>query len=250
MTKDSGLGDQLYINGVDIGGNINALTRIGGGPNLLPGTDITQSAMERIAAQIDAGLEFVTYHDGSAGTTHAAFSALPRTDIVLSYGHGTTLGNAAASMVGKQVAYDPQRAQDGGLLFSVQAQANGFGLTWGVQLTAGKRTDGTATNGSSVNLGSVSPGAFGLVMYWQLFAFSGTSVTIKIQSSSDDGAGDAYSDITGATSGALTAVGSGRAATAAIGIEQYLRVVTTGTFTNVIFFVQATRYDTSTGILT
>jgi hypothetical protein len=245
MGKDSGLGDQFYINGVDIGGTINAISRIGGGPNLLPGTDITQSAMARIAAQLDGGMEFVTYHDGSAGTSHVALNQQPRTDVILTYGHGTTLGNAAASMVGKQVSYDPQRTQDGGLLFNVSALANASGLVWGQQLTAGKRTDGSATNGASVDLGSVSPGAFGLVMYVHLFAFAGTSVTIKIQESSDDAVGDPYADVVGATSGALTAVGAVRVLTGAINVERYLRVVTTGTFTNAVFLVQATRFDTS-----
>lgn len=245
MGKEGGLGDQLYIDGVDVGGTINSLTRIGGGNSPLGGTDITMNAMARIAGQRDGGIGFTAFHDGQLGGTHVKLSALPRTDTIITYGHGTTLGNAAASCVAKQVNYDGSRGQDGELLFTIDAQANSYGLMWGNQLTAGKRTDGSATNGSSFDLGSASPGAFGLVMFVHLFAFTGTSVTIKVQESSDDGGGDAFADVVGATSGALTAVGALRVATGSINVERYLRVVTTGTFSNAQFLVMAARFDTA-----
>src|SRR5689334_14428698 len=244
MTKDTGLGDQFYIHGYDIGGDIQSLQRIGGGQTPLDLTDITQSAYERSGGQLTGGIQFNSFHDVATDKAHARLSTLPRTDVIASWGHGTTLGNAAASVVAKQVNYDPNRGQNGELLFGVDVESNAYGLTFGKMLTAGKRTDTTGTNGTSVNLGSGTPGAFGLVMYVHLFAFTGTSVTIKIQSSSDNGAGDAFADVTGATSGALTAVGAVRVQTGAIDIEQYLRVVTTGTFSNAVFWVQATRFDT------
>lgn len=246
MAKDTGLGDQFYIGGYDIGGDIQSLSKIGGGPNNpILMTDITQSAVERAGGQLDGGMDFVSYHNTAANRAHARLSTLPTTDVLASWGHGTTLGNASASLVAKQVNYDPNRAQNGELLFNVQTLANAYGLTFGQMLTAGKRTDGSATNGSSVDLGSASPGAFGLVMFVHVFAFTGTSVTIKIQESSDNGAGDAFADVVGATTGAQTAITALRVQTGAINVERYLRVVTTGTFSNAIFWVQATRFDTS-----
>lgn len=249
MAKETGLGDQFYIGGYDIGGDIQSLARIGGGPALLDSTDITQSAMDRLGAELDGGMEFTSYHNVASGRAHERLSALPRTNTIVTYGHGTTLGNAAASMVAKQVNYDPTRAQDGSLLFNVQALANGYGLTWGKQLTAGKRTDTTATNGTGVDNStdgaSGSPGAYGLVMFVHLFAFTGTSVTIKLQESSDNGVGDSFADVTGATTGALSSVGAVRVQTGLINVERYLRVVTTGTFSNAVFLVQATRFDTA-----
>lgn len=238
------MGDQLYVDGIDLGGDINEIKRIGGGNTPIFVTDITQSAHSRLGGKRDGGLDMTCYFDPAAGASHAKFSALPTADVIVTYGHGTTLGNAAASCVAKQIGYDGNRGEDGSYLLSVSAQANGYGLEWGLQLTAGKRTDGSATNGSSVDLGSVSPGAFGLQMWVHLFAFSGTSVTVKIQESSDDGSGDAFADVVGATTGALSAVGAVRVATAAINVERYLRVVTTGTFSNAVFLVQAVRNQT------
>lgn len=245
MTKDTGLGDQFYIGGYDIGGDIQSLQRIGGGPNNpIDMTDITQSAHERAGGQLTGGMQLTAFHDVATGKVHERLSTLPRTDTIVSWGHGTTIGNVAASTVGKQLNYDPNRGQNGELLFSADVESNAYGLTFGNMLTAGKRTDTTATNGTSWDQGSVSPGAFGLVMFVHLFAFTGTSVTIKIQESSDNGAGDAFADVVGATSGALTTVGALRVQTGAINVERYLRVVTTGTFSNAVFWVQATRFDT------
>lgn len=245
MAKEGGLGDQCYVDGVDIGADIQSLSRIGGGPALLPATDITLSGQARMAGQLDGSMELTSYFNPTAAATHATLSTLPTTDRIVTWAHGTTQGNEAASLIGKQINYDPSRAQDGGLLVNITAQANKYGLLFGKQLTAGKRTDGSATNGTSFDLGSATPGAFGLVMYVHLFAFSGTSVTIKIQESSDNAVGDAFADVVGATSGALTAIGAVRVQTGSINVERYLRVVTTGTFTNAVFFVQATRFDTA-----
>lgn len=245
MAKDSGLGDQFYVDGYDIGADIQSLSRIGGGNTPIRMTDITESAEERLGGQLSGGMDFVAYNNTAANRAHARLSTLPRTDVIASWGHGTTLGNASASLVAKQLNYDPDRSQPGELLFSVQTLSNAYGLTFGNMLTAGKRTDTGATNGSSLDLGSVSPGAFGLLMYVHLFAFTGTSVTIKIQESSDNGSGDAFADVVGATTGALSAIGAIRVMTGSINVERYLRVVTTGTFSNAVFWVQATRFDTA-----
>ncbi len=246
MAKDAGMGDQFYIDGYDIGGDIQSLQRIGGGPNSpLGATDITQGAMARFGGQLYGGMGFTSYHNVAANQEHARLSTLPRTDVVATWGHGTTLGNASASCVAKQINYDPNRGQNGELLFSVDLESNAYGLTFGQMLTAGKRTDTAATNGTSVDLGTVSPGAFGLVMFVHVFAFTGTSVTIKIQESSDNGSGDAFADVVGATTGALSAIGAVRVQTGLINVERYLRVVTTGTFNPATFWVQATRFDTS-----
>ena len=56
-------------------------------------------------------------------------------------------------MVAKQLNYDGTRANDGAFTFAVSAQANGYGLEWGKQLTAGTRTDTGATNGTGVAFG-------------------------------------------------------------------------------------------------
>jgi hypothetical protein len=84
-----------------------------------------------------------------------------------------------------------------------------------------------------------------LQAYLQVFSFTGTSVTVKIQESSDNAVGDAFADVVGGTFTAATGRTAERIATAAINVERYLRVVTTGTFSSAVFAVTAIRNDTS-----
>jgi len=244
VAKTAGMGDNFYVAGNDLSGDIGSLSRIGGGPAPLDVTGIDKSAPERLGGLRDGGIDFLAWFNPTGA--HPVLSTLPTADVIASYFRGTTLGNPAACLVAKQVNYDGTRGTDGSFSLTTQALANGYGVEWGVSLTAGKRTDSTATNGTSVDLGSASPGAFGLQAWLHVFAFTGTSVTVKIQESSDNGAGDAFADVVGGGFTAATGITSQRIATAAINVERYLRVVTTGTFSNAVFAVVATRNATAT----
>lgn len=247
MTKQSGLGDALYISGYDLSGDIGAVNNVGGGYATLPSTGIDKSAQERLPGIRDGRLEYLAYFNPTALTAaHARLSALPTSDQIMTYCRGTTLGKPAACIVAKQLDYPGTRGDDGSFTFNIQGVSNAYGLEWGEQLTAGKRTDTTATNGSSVDFGTGST-AFGLQAYLQVFAFTGTSVTVKLQESSDDGAGDAWADVTGGAFTAATGITSERIQTGRTQtIERYLRVVTTGTFTNAVFSVVVNRNATAT----
>lgn len=243
MGKTSGLGMGFDVDGIDLSGDINSFGKIGGG---LGGTQdltgIDKLAYERVGLLRTGAVEWMSYFNASANQAHPKFSALPTIDVVASVRLDNTLGGAAAGMVGKQINYDPKRGKDGSLLCDVKATCNGFGLEFGQLLTAGKRADVAAGNGTPYDYGAtIATTNFGLQMYVQLYAFTGTSVTIKIQSSSDNGA-DAYADVTGATTAALTAIGAVRVATGpTAAVERYLRVVTVGTFTVTTFSVIAVR---------
>lgn len=241
MTKATGLGTYLLVSGTDISGDTNSIAKLNGGPAAEDVTSIDKSAFERLGGLRDGGLSWVSYFDPV--TSHPLLSALPTADIHAMILFTQTLGGAGAGIIAKQINYDGTREKSGAFKLAVDAQGNGFGLEHGVQLTAGMRSDTAATNGASVDYGAgVGTTAFGLQMYVQLLSFTGTSVTVKIQSSTDDGAGDAFADIAGATSGALSAVGAVRAATATnASVERYLRVVTTGTFSQATFAVVAVR---------
>ncbi|MEU6781495.1 hypothetical protein ABZ912_20005 [Nonomuraea angiospora] len=247
MAKQAGLGDRLFVAGYNLSGDIGSLGRIGGGvAGTQDVTGIDKSAFERIGLARDGSLEFSAFWNVATDRAHLRLSALPTSDQILTYCRGAALGSHAASLVGKQINYDPSRAADGSLTIAVQALANAYGLEWGRLLTAGIRTDTSATNGSSVDFGTGST-AFGLQAYLHVFAFTGTSVTVKLQESSDDGAGDAWADVTGGGFTAATGVTSQRIETArGQTVERYLRVVTTGTFSNAQFAVSVTRNDVST----
>src|SRR6266511_2516196 len=185
MPKSSGLGDNLYVGGFDLSGDIGSIASIGGGNKPLELTGIDKSAYERAGGVRDGQLEFSAFFNPDPAQAHPVLSALPTADQIVSYFRGTTLGNGAASMVGKQIGYDASRNEDGSLTFKVAAQSNGFGLEWGRMLTAGKRTDSAPTNGTGVDLVTVST-SFGWQAYLHVFAFAGTSVTVTLQDSADD----------------------------------------------------------------
>lgn len=245
MAKQNGLGCQLFVSGYDLGDDIGNVA-VASPLATHDVTPITKSAMERIGGRRDGSMDVSAFFNPAAGRAHPRLSLLPSTDQLMTLTLGNTAGLPAANLWNKQINYDPNRAADGMFTFASQAQGNGYGLEWATQLTAGKRTDATATNGASVDLGSVSPGAFGAQFYLHVFAFTGTSVTVKIQESSDDGVGDAFADVVGGGFTAATGITYERIATGLINVERYLRVVTTGTFSNAIFAVSGVRNPVST----
>jgi hypothetical protein len=247
MAKQGGMGDNLYVDQFDVSGDIGSIQRVAGPLTVQVNTNITQSGTNRIGLQHDGAIDYTAYWNPTTAVTldseHDVLKALPLTDRNVSYFRSTVLGAPAASLVSKQVNYDGSRAQDGSLLFNTSAVANGFGLEWGNNLTAGKKTDTVAANGSTVDLGAVPISyAFGWAAYLHVFAFTGTSVTVKIQDSAD---GTAWTDLTGAGFTAATAKGKERiaSASATATVRRYARVVSSGTFSNAVFAVNFVRYE-------
>lgn len=249
MAKESGLGDQLFIGGRDIGADTSAIGGLTTPRSVYDMTGITKSAFERILGTRDASGEFTGFFNSTVGQTHDILKTLPTADTQLMYLHGTALGNESFVINGKQLNYDFNRPADGSLTVGVHVDSNGFGGDWTTQLTAGKRSDVTATNGTGVDLGSVTnpaSAAFGFIAYLQVFSFTGTSVTIKLQESSDNAVGDPFADVSG---GAFTVVSAAptferiQSVSPTLTVERYLRVVTTGTFSQCTFAVTVARPD-------
>jgi hypothetical protein len=244
MAKQTGLGDRLLVDGVNLSGDIGALDSILTSREEIEQTAIDKSAKERALGQRDGAMEFTAFFNDAVGTAHPTLRTLPRTDRVITYCRGFGTGSAAASMVAKQIGYDGERDDKGAFTFKVEAMANAYGLDWGTQYTNGLRTDTTATNGSSVDYGAAT--AFGLSAYLHVISFTGTSCTVTLQQSSDNGVGDSFAAVTGGSFGAQTAIGASRIATSpTLAVERYLRVVTTGTFSECTFLVAVTRNDTA-----
>ena len=248
MAKQGGMGDRFYIDEFDMSGNVGSLGNVGGGPAPSEVTAIDKSAFERIGLQLDGRLNFVTWFDPSitslAEGSHLILKSRPTADRIVTYGIGAAIGKPAASMVSKQVNYDGTRGQDGSYSHAVDAVANGFGLEWGEQLTAGMRTDSAATNGASFDYGAVST-AFGAAAYLHVKAVTGTSVTVKVQDSADN---VSFADVTGLTFTAVagSAVGKERIATGSTAtIRRYVRAISTGTFSNAVFMVNLVRYESA-----
>lgn len=246
MAKRSGLGNQLYIDGSDVSGDIGSLQRIAGGPAALEMPGINNLAQYRVGGERNGGIDFNAWNNTAAGQEHAVLSTLPTTDRHLMYLMSTTLGDDGAALIAKQVNYDWTRGTDGALAEAVSAVSNGFGVEWGNTLTAGLRTDTTATapaTGVDLNLYGGASTAFSWQAYLQVSVFSGTSVTVTIQDSADN---SSFLNLTGGAFTASTGVDKQRLAGASgATVRRYLKVNTTGTFTNAVFAVLFVR-NTST----
>ncbi len=249
MAKQTGLGDNFYIGGYDLSGDVAALTTAALRNGLLDMTAINKSARERVYGLASGEISFNAFFDDDTGKTHDALKGLPKTDRIVMWFRGTTLGNQSASMVAKQINYDWNRTADMGLIGTVQclnnpnAATDDAALQFTRSITAGIRADTTATNGTGIDDGATTN--YGIAAYLQVFEFTGTSATVKFQESTDDGSTDAYADVTGGAFTAVTAapdeefIETGRT----LAVEQWLRVVTTGTFSNLKFAVTYFRYE-------
>jgi hypothetical protein len=241
MAKQSGLGDNFYIGGFDLSGDTNSLSAISQPLAALEFTGIDKSAMERQGGIRDGNMQWTSFMNPATAQAHPTLSALPKGDVLTSYFRGTAIGNQAACMVGKQLNYDPNRGDDGALTIGVQASANAYGLDWGIQLTAGKRTDTAATNGSSFD--TAASASFGWQAYLHVFSFTGTDVTVKLQDSADN---SNWTDITGAAFTQITAAPTSQrlqSSSATATVRRYVRAVTvtTGGVTSVTFAVVLTK---------
>lgn len=153
MAKVSGLGDNFYFAGYNLSGDISALSKVGGGMSLLEVTGLDKSAVERIGGQRGGEISGMSWFNPSALQEHVALAPLSTADQIAMYFRGTALGNAAAMLKGPQVNYDFTREQAGALTAAFQLLSSAYALYWGVQMTAGVRTDTGATNGTGVDLG-------------------------------------------------------------------------------------------------
>lgn len=235
MAKESGIGDGLFVNGVDLSGDIQAVNAISTPRATIDTTGINQTGYARVPGLRDGLIDMVTHFNVSAGQQFPTLKAVPDADTHVLYRHGSTIGNPGAALVSKRTNFDATRAADGGMTFAVNAVANAFGLDWGVQLTAGKRTDTAATNGASYDQTTAST-SFGWEAYLQVFAVTGTSVTVAIEDSADN---VSFAALSGASFTAATGITYQRlqSSSSTATVRRYVRAVTTGTFSNAVFAV-------------
>ncbi len=242
ISKSSGLGDNFYISGFDLSGDVNALGTVASPLATLDVTSINESAHERLGGLRDGQMDFTTIFNPSPGQENLTLSNHPRTDVIASYFVAPqTLGGVVASLNGKQIDYAPTRSNDGLLTSTVSVQGNAFGLDWGNKLTAGKRTDTVATLGTGVDFTAST--SFGFQAYLHVFSFAGTDVTVKLQDSADnitfaDVASGAFTPITVTTPQAQRLAVGGTAT-----VRRFVRVttVTTGGFSSLVFAVAITK---------
>jgi len=234
MAKINGLGVRIYANGYDLNTDVNALSGIGSTQTLLDVTPLSKSATERIIGLTDSTLTVNGWFDNAAGMSHDAFESIAGdSEVIMTM--GTSRGDAACGMVADQSSYNIDRSQGSAIATTVEfSTSDGNGLNWGVVLTDGpEQTDSSAANSASVdNAASTSNGARAVI---SVESIASGSAVIKIQESTNDSAWSdmmTFSTVSARTSEATSMTGT---------VPRYLRVQTTGTFSNLVFVVQIAR---------
>jgi hypothetical protein len=242
MAKGNGLGANLYIGGYDVSNDVGQVDAAELTRTVLEATGIDKSAIERLPGLYSGRIAFSGFFNDEAGKSHVALKSLPTADQAAMLLLGTTLGEEAAALTGKQIGYGWTRGADGSLGIQTEVLGNGCLLDWGKMLTAGKRTDSAANNGTGVDFGSSS--SFGMVGYLEAFEFTGTSALMEWQHSSDDGATDPYGTVSaGTTQATVTTAPAGfRVEHLTQSMDRWLRIKSSGTFSNLVFACHAKRY--------
>ena len=232
MAKKSGLGNLLLYNGVDISGDVSAVS-ISTPREVLDVTGISKSALERINGLSDASIEASIFFNDASSQAHLTLRGLPTTDVIVAWAMGTTVGDACAFLTAKQMNYDWSRGADGSLAGTVNSQlSSGTNLEYGNLLSAGLVTASSAASIASRDDGaSTSNGAAAFLMIADI---NSGSPTVKVQESSNN---SSWSDLINFSTVADGAEPSAERLSMSGSVARYLRITTTGTFSNCKFAV-------------
>jgi len=187
----------------------------------------------------DGNLAVNSWFNDSTEQEHAAFKGLPTTDRIVTWAFGATRGDVAACLVSKQINYDGSRGSDGSLSFTIDSQANGVGLDWCETLTTGKETHSSAGSSTSRDDGAAT--SAGMVAYLEIVDCDSGTPTVTIQQSSDNGSSDAFATVLSFTAVGYASAPTAERVTVSGAVERYLRITTTGTFSNLDFIVSTRR---------
>jgi hypothetical protein len=229
MAKQSGLGQQFYMHGYDLSGDVGSLSGVSSPRGSMDVTAINKSAFERVLTRTDGKLTFSVFFNTAAGQEHEKLSTLPTADQIVTWLFSSTAGDVAAGLVAKQIGYNWSRPADGSLLGTVECEGQGAPLEWGKSLTAGKVTHASAGSSASVDDGAGSSN--GLAGYLQFFSRASGTPTFLVEHSADNAIWATL--LTFDTTGGATPFGERKTVSGTV--NRYLRATTTGVFTDAVF---------------
>mgnify|MGYP001160947558 CR=1 FL=1 len=238
MAKTSGLNVRLYAEGYDLNTDVNSLSGVGYTQELLDTTALATTARTRIIGTNDSSLSVNGWFDAGTDLSHALWTSnsgkKPTADQEVIVALGTSIGDPTVCITAKQATYDISRAPGSAIATTVEyTEADGNGAEFGVLLTAAKQTDSSAANTASVDNGASSAG--GLSGFISAMSLASGTATVKIQHSTNDSAWSdlvSFTAVTGQTAERISVTGT---------VNRYIRVATTGTFSNLVFVVSANR---------
>jgi len=228
MAKTNGLNCRLYVEGYDLSGDANSFSGGGYINELLDVTTLDVSARKRIIGSVDSEMSF----DNAASHQHAVWSSnsgkLPTADQDILIPMGSAVGDQFVGLVAKEGAYNVARSGGSAISANATFSANGSAAEFGEMLTAFDDTHSSASSGTVVDSGaSSSNGGSG---YLQLLSLDSGSVTVNLQESTSSGG--SYSNFMTFSTVAAAAAPSAERLTNEGTVQRYIKVTTTGTFSN------------------
>jgi hypothetical protein len=221
VAKQTGIGGRLWAGSADISGDTGAISSIAESRAQIDVTGIDKSFMERLPGLGDGTIEFSGYFNASGA--HPQFSAMGTANVIVTASFGTAAGDSAASLSGANASYGVQRGADGSLATSNSfTSRSGYGVEWGLLLAGGVSASGT---GTSVDWGAAT--STGGAAYLHVTSVTAGTVTVKVQSSTDN---SSWGDVAGLTFTATSAGTAERVGTTASNttINRYTRYSVSG----------------------
>ena len=239
MAKESGLNVRLYVEGKDMSGSANALDGAGYSQAMLETTPLNTSAATRITGLADGTLSVNGYFDTSDDAPWAEDSGkLPSSDAVVLVALSSAVGDPSVGMNAKEGEFNVSRSSGSAISIASSFSGNGMGGEFGEMLTAHDDTHSSAGSGTVVDSGAASTS--GGAGYVQVISLGSGSVVVNLQESTSSGG--SYSNFMTFSTVAAAAAPSAERLTMEGTVQRYIKVTTTGTFSNAKIAVAFARY--------
>ena len=238
MAKESGLNVRLYVSGYDLSGDANTLSTVGYTNEQYDVTTLSSAATARLLGKVDGTMTLNGYFDNAAGKIHAILSGnsgkIPTADVNVLVPLGSAIGDPAYGLLAKEAEYNVDRSDTGPITVTSSFASNGYGPEFGVMMTAYFDTFSSASSGTVVddNGAATSNGGAG---YLQVSSLASGSVTVKVQDCASSGG--TYADLVTFTTVAAASAPTAERVEASGAVARYVKVTTTGTFSNAVIAV-------------
>ena len=241
MAKVNGLNVRLYVEGYDLSGDANALNGLGYTSELLDVTTLDVSAKKRIIGIVDGEISVDAFFDNASSRQHAVWTSnsgkQPTADQEVLVPMGSAVGDPCVGLVSKEGSYTVTRSPGSAIAANATFSANGSGPDFGVMLTAHDDTHSSAGSGTVMDGGAATSN--GGAAYLQIFSLASGSVTVSVQESTSSGG--SYTNIVNFSTVAAAAAPTSERLAMTGTVARYLKVTTTGTFSNAKIAVGFTR---------
>lgn len=240
MTKRTGLGNRLYIDGYDVSGDVGAVNTLATPRDIRPITGIDKFAIERQLLKADGSIDFATWFNSATDKLHDVLSTLPTTNRQAIFALSITRGDPAFALEAKQINYDWSRGDDGGLGGTTNLQAaSGNAPAWGESIVPKENLASAGAYTGHIDVGGVQT-TDGVVAWLQIISLGSGTPVITLEDSSDttDGDDGAWSTIDTFT---IDSARTTERRVVAGNIEKALRIEASGTFTNLVVVAMVRR---------